>query len=219
MRRLRPVLILAVLTASVGLARSPQKFFPLSTAQLTEISKTGDAKAGAAVYELCAGCHLPSGAGRVDGTFPQLAGQHPTVLLKQLADMRAGVSNNPMMHPYAVTLPNRKLADVAAYIATLPVPQDNGIGPGTELELGAQLYERGCRSCHGARGEGDAARFMPVLAGQHYPYMLRQSTDIRDGHRKNADPDMVRMLRSFTDKELVAVTDYLSRLNMPASKK
>lgn len=219
MRHLGPVLIAVVMTASVGLARPPQKFFPLGAAQLTDLSKTGDAKAGAAVYELCEACHLPSGAGRVDGTFPQLAGQHTTVLLKQLADMRAGVSNNPMMHPYAITLPNRKLADVAAYIATLPVPQDNGIGPGTDVELGAQLYERGCRSCHGVRGEGDAARFMPVLAGQHYPYLLRQSTDIRDGRRKNADPEMVRLLRSFTDKELVAVTDYLSRLNMPAPKK
>ena len=45
------------------------------------LTKKGDKKAGAEGYEVCGACHLPSGAGRPDGTFPQLAGQHTTVLL------------------------------------------------------------------------------------------------------------------------------------------
>ena len=36
-----------------------------------------------------------------DGTFPQLAGQHTTVLIKQMADIRAGERDNPTMYPFA----------------------------------------------------------------------------------------------------------------------
>ena len=51
----------------------------------------GDKANGEEAYEVCGACHLPSGAGRPDGTFPQLAGQHTTVLIKQMADIRAGL--------------------------------------------------------------------------------------------------------------------------------
>ncbi len=205
--------------ATAALAQTPPKFTALDARQISALAKSGNAKAGAATYEVCAGCHLPSGAGKIDGTFPQLAGQHSTVLVKQLADMRAGVRDNPVMHPFAITLTDTKLADVAAYIASLPVPHDNGIGPGNELGAAMKLYDRDCKVCHGQRGEGDAAKFFPVLAGQHYPYMLRQATDIRDGRRKNANPDMVKVIKPYTDKEIVAVVDYMSRLNMPTPKK
>ena len=64
----------------------------------------GDAERGEEAYEVCSACHLPSGAGRPDGTFPQLAGQHSTVLIKQIADIRAGRRDNPIMYPFAKTL-------------------------------------------------------------------------------------------------------------------
>ena len=58
-------------------------------------------RSGEEGYEICGACHLPSGAGRPDGTFPQLAGQHTTVLIKQMADIRAGLRDNPTMYPFA----------------------------------------------------------------------------------------------------------------------
>ena len=74
----------------------------------------GDKKNGEEAYEICGACHLPSGAGRPDGTFPQLAGQHTTVLIKQMADIRAGLRDNPTMYPFAATLTDpQELADVA----------------------------------------------------------------------------------------------------------
>jgi cytochrome c553 len=139
----------------------------------------GDVERGEEAYEVCGACHLPSGAGRPDGTFPQLAGQHTTVLIKQIADIREGRRDNPIMYPFAKTLVDpQELADVAAYVETLPIPRDNGKGPGTNLEEGEQLYQRDCVKCHQAHGEGDAAQFYPVLAGQHYKYLLRQIRDI-----------------------------------------
>ena len=44
---------------------------------------TPDLENGMDVYEVCSACHLPEGWGLDDGTFPQLAGQHGSVLIKQ----------------------------------------------------------------------------------------------------------------------------------------
>ena len=176
----------------------------------------GDVENGEEAYEVCSACHLPNGAGRPDGTFPQLAGQHSTVLIKQIADIREGLRDNPIMYPFAITLIDpQELADVSAYIQTLPIPSDNGRGPGTALERGEKLYKENCVECHGASGEGNAEKFYPVLAGQHYKYMLRQITDIRDGRRRNANPDMVKVVKKYSDEDLAAVVDYMSRLEWP----
>lgn len=180
----------------------------------------GDVKNGKEAYEVCGACHLPSGAGRPDGTFPQLAGQHATVLIKQIADIRGGLRDNPTMYPFAVTLTDpQELADVAAYIQTLCIPADHGKGTGDAalLAKGKELYEKECTSCHGKNGEGDAQKFYPVLAGQHYKYLLRQVTEIRDGKRRNANPDMVKVVKKYSDRDLDAVVEYMASITMPGS--
>ena len=176
----------------------------------------GDPVRGEEAYAVCSACHLPSGSGRPDGTFPQLAGQHATVLIKQIADIRAGRRDNPIMYPFAITLTDpQELADVAAYLQTLPIPPGNGKGPGTNLPEGEQLYRRDCVQCHGDRGQGDAREFYPVLAGQHYEYLLRQIRDIAARRRRNANPDMVKVVQGYRDAQLQAVADYVSHLRWP----
>jgi cytochrome c553 len=184
------------------------------------LTLTGNLENGEEAYEICSGCHLPSGAGRPDGTFPQLAGQHPVVVIKQIADIRAGRRDNPIMYPFAKSLiDQQELADVSAYIKTLPIPTDNGKGPGTNLEEGKKLYDRDCVKCHGEKGEGDAEKFYPVLAGQHYKYMLRQIQEIAEKKRRNANPDMVKIVENYTHEQQAAVVDYMSRLTWPERSK
>jgi cytochrome c553 len=177
----------------------------------------GDPKRGEEAYEVCAACHLPSGAGRPDGTFPQLAGQHKSVLIKQIADIRAGRRENPIMYPFAKTLTDpQELADVAAYLETLSIPTNNGKGTGGDhLKRGEQLYKQDCVKCHGPNGEGSLKDFYPVLAGQHYEYLLRQIRDIAGLKRRNANPDMVKVVKPYPDADLQAVVDYMSRLSWP----
>jgi cytochrome c553 len=186
------------------------------------LHKKGDKKRGEEAYEVCGACHLPSGAGRPDGTFPQLAGQHTTVLIKQMADIRAGLRDNPTMYPFAATLTDpQELADVAVYIESLCIPIEHGKYEGKDaaamIAQGKDLYEKQCKECHKANGEGDKEKFYPVIAGQHYKYLLRQMTEIRDGHRRNANPDMVKVIKPYTNEQLVAISAYQSSLTMPGS--
>jgi cytochrome c553 len=190
--------------------------------KIEALKKKGDVKNGEEAYEVCGACHLPSGAGRPDGTFPQLAGQHSTVLIKQMADIREGLRDNPTMYPFAKTLTDpQELADVSAYIQSLCIPTDHGKYEGADaaiqISTGKQLYEKECKTCHGVNGEGDKAKFYPVIAGQHYKYLLRQMTEIRDGKRRNANPDMVTIIKKYDDKQLVAISAFQSSLVMPGA--
>ena len=180
---------------------------------------------GVDVYEVCAACHLTEGWGTKDGTFPQLAGQLKGVLIKQLADIREGNRDNPTMYPFA--LPEsigdaQALADVVAYIEKLPMNPDNGKGQwdkGTpEFAQGKKLYEDNCVKCHGEQGEGNLEKFFPLIQGQHYKYMLRQFEWIRDGKRRNANPDMVKQIKEFSDKDMQMVINYVSRIPVPKEK-
>lgn len=137
-----------------------------------------DLKHGREVFEVCSACHMPEGWGRVDGTFPELAGQHRTVLIKQLTDIREGNRDNPTMYPFALTSEiggDQSVSDVTAYIAALPMDPDNGKGPATaDLAHGAKLYADNCVRCHGDNGEGNEEKYYPRIQGQHYEYLLRR---------------------------------------------
>ncbi len=178
---------------------------------------TGDAERGKALYPLCASCHMKTGWGKPDGSFPVIAGQHSEVLIKQMLDIRAGNRDNPTMFPF--TDPQaiggaQGIADVISYIAALPQPlaPHQGQGPGTDLASGKALYHARCQQCHGDRGQGNNASFYPKLKGQHFAYLLRHMRWIRDGYRKNSDPVMVQQLQGLDDKALSPLADYISRL-------
>ena len=115
----------------------------------------------------------------------------------------------------------RNVADAAAYINSLCIPLEHGKYEGadaaTQVAKGKDLYEKQCLECHGKNGEGNKEKFYPVIAGQHYKYLLRQMTEIRDGHRRNANPDMVKVIKPYTNDQLVAISAYQASLVMPGN--
>ena len=174
---------------------------------------------GLEIYRGCARCHKPEGWGLPSGAVPQLAGQHRTVVIKQLVDIRAGNRDNPLMIPYASAEAiggAQAVADVAGYIDTLEISVGNGKGPGRDLELGERLYQEHCARCHGTTGEGDADNYAPRIQAQHYKYLVRQFRWIKDGQRRNANAEMVDQIQGFKKRESEAVLDYVSRLEPPA---
>jgi cytochrome c553 len=42
-------------------------------------------------------------------------------------------------------------------------------------------------------------------------------TEIRDGHRRNANPDMVKIIKPYTNAQLVAISAYQASLSMPGA--
>lgn len=182
--------------------------------KLQALGAAGDAAKGATAFEVCEGCHRNAGTGRVNGSYPRLAGQHASVLIKQITDIRAGRRTNHKMVPFSGedVIGPQDIADIAAYLAAQPVNPDNGRGPGTDIERGRQLYTRDCATCHGESGMGAAARFYPRLSGQHYLYLLREVRAIRNGERGNSNPEMVEAIQAYSDADLQAVSDFVSRL-------
>ena len=182
------------------------------------LSLKPDVSNGLTIYRECAACHEPEGWGMVSGVVPQIAGQHRTVVIKQLADFRAGNRDAVMMIPYASVESiggAQAVADVAEYISTLEIGIDNGKGPGTNLELGEKLFAEHCAECHGQNGEGDNEDHIPRLQAQHYNYLVNQLLHIRDGKRRNASEDMTALSKTLEESEIEAIADYASRLLPP----
>ncbi len=182
--------------------------------KLQALRAKGDPVRGEIAFEVCQGCHRNKALGREDGKYPRLAGQHASVLIKQMTDVRAGRRDNSRMFPFANehVLGPQDIADVAVYLQGLPSDNANGKGAGADIVRGKAMYLRDCAKCHGEQGEGHGPGFQPRLAGQHFRYLVHEGRAIRDGERRNADPKMVEAIRGYTDADLDAVLDYVSRL-------
>jgi cytochrome c553 len=176
-----------------------------------------DLEHGAELFRTCASCHQADGRGSEDGTIPLIAGQHVSVLVKQLVDFRhdrrwhARMREAAKQHDLGGA---QDILDVASYAAGLrrPAPREGGMGDGKALHEGQVVYYRECAACHGRLGEGELRTLRPRLAGQHYLYLLKQLYDTASLTRPGMDADHVKRISALTDAERAAVADYLSRL-------
>jgi cytochrome c553 len=89
----------------LALALSPQ----LATAG-------GDAAAGKEKAQVCQACHGPVGKS-VDPSYPNLAGQHESYLVKALADYRSGRRSNAVMKGFAANLGDQDILDLAKWFS------------------------------------------------------------------------------------------------------
>lgn len=177
----------------------------------------GDPLRGKAEFEHCSACHRKDASGRANGSTPRLSGQHASVILKQIDDIRGGRRINAPMKPFVdePDLTAQAFADIASHLQGLPIVGARGKGPGTGLTRGQELFAKDCASCHGGKGEGRAERFAPMVAAQHYNYLLRELGLIRDGGRGNSDPEMVKVVKGYAADDLRAVADYMAQLPPP----
>jgi len=152
-----------------------------------------DAANGAELFTQCAECHGDVGAGIVDGTTPRIAGQHYRVLVKQLLDFRHGLR--------------------------IERQGSRGIGDGKQTVRGQRVYAARCASCHGRAGEGMDSQAVPRVAGQHAAYLLRQAYDALDGRRPKLGGSHNKLLAPLSTDEMLALTDYLSRLGWHSEEK
>jgi len=208
--------MLALCYGSLVAADSAPAWNEIKGEKLLVLKLKGDAARGEEAFVTCQSCHRRGATGSISGVYPRLAGQHATVLIEQMTDIRSGKRRNPKMEPFSSehVLSPQDMADIATYLQGLPIPANLGKGPGAALGRGKDMYLRDCASCHGERGEGNGAKFYPMVAGQHFAYLLREARLVRDGERGNANPEMMRAIKSYSDDDLEAVADYMSRLGL-----
>jgi cytochrome c553 len=177
----------------------------------------GDIQRGKDAYAECQTCHRSDASGRVAFNIPRLSGQHASVLIKQLMDIRSGLRVNEEMREYMhdSDLTLQDFADMAAYLQSLPVAGKIGQGPPELVPRGQTLYASDCAGCHGERGEGRPELFYPMLASQHYGYLLRELDLILTGERGNSNPAMPPILKNYATEDKQALAAYLAQLPPP----
>jgi cytochrome c553 len=130
---------------------------PISTEVVLErsMAREGDKDAigrGATLALNCTMCHGAHGMSGSDA--PNLAGQYPEVVIKQMHDYKTGKRASPIMEQIGKALPIAAIADLAAYYAYLPKART---APTTYDETLPALVRVGdpmrniapCISCHG----------------------------------------------------------------------
>jgi cytochrome c553 len=177
----------------------------------------GDVQRGKDAYAECQTCHRTDASGRAAFNIPRLSGQHASVVIKQLMDIRSGLRVNEDMREYMhdSDLTLQDFADMAAYLQSLPVAGRIGQGPPELVPRGQALYASDCAGCHGERAEGRAEFFFPMLASQHYGYLLRELDLILSGERGNSNPAMPPILKNYATEDRQAIAAYLAQLPPP----
>ena len=184
----------------------------------------GDAEKGKALFAVCLACHGANGEGNAALNAPANGGQDEWYVVRQLNNFRAGVRGahasdifGAQMRPMALTLVNEQAVnDVAAYFATLPVPDLT-----TTIEGNAEAGKKAfaiCVACHGASGEGNVSLNAPRLSGQYDWYIKRQIENFKTGIRGTDPKDiygaqmrpMAMILAS--DEQVRDVTVYIATL-------
>ena len=219
---------LAAMAAALGAKTRTAEAAPAAAASATARAElrdamlaTPDASRGEDLYAPCGACHGVDGRGVADGSVPAIAGQHYTVVAKQLVDFRHGQRWDIQME-HASRMQHlasgQELADVAMFVSTLPRGFGAGKGDGENLGIGAASYFERCERCHGPLGRGNAERGIPRLAGQHYAYLYRQFFDAVEKRRPSMDPMHAGLMAPLDRAQIVGISDYLSRTGLELTR-
>lgn len=142
---------------------------------------------------------------------PNLAGQYPEVIVKQLHDYRAGKRLSSIMQALSANLSDGDIDDLAAYYAYLPkartAPTTYDETLPALVRVGAPLRNIApCIACH---GQVDQKFGAPWLEGMPRTYLAAQLSAFASGERHNdAEGQMRAMARSMTPGEIAEVAGF-----------
>jgi cytochrome c553 len=180
----------------------------------------GSVEAGKAKSATCAACHGTDG-NSITAEWPSLAGQHASYIVKQLEAFKSGARQDVQMTPFAMTLSEQDMYDLAAFFAAQRA-SPKGADP-TLVSLGQQIYrggvpERGiaaCIACHGPEGDGNPLASYPKISGQHAAYVAKTLNAYAAGERRS-DADVNQMMRNVSEllleDEIRALASYVQGL-------
>ncbi len=195
-----------------NIARSPRSTEVVLERAMARPASSAAVGRGATLALNCTMCHGAQGMSASNA--PNLAGQYPEVIMKQLHDYKSGKRNNAIMQALAHGLDDSAIDDLAAYYAYLPKART---APTTYDENLPALVRVGspmrniapCISCHGGIDQKLGA---PWLEGMPKDYLVEQLLGFRAGTRGNdAQGQMRTMARAMTDAEIQQVATFYAR--------
>ena len=171
---------------------------------------------GATLALNCTMCHGAQGLSVSDA--PNLAGQYPEVVIKQLHDYKSGKRSSSIMEALARNLSDKDMEDLAAYYAylpkarTAPTTYDESLPP--LVRVGDPMRNIApCISCHGGVDQKLGA---PWLEGMPKDYLVAQLDAFVAGTRRNdSEAQMRAMVRLMTKKEIEEVSVFYARKASP----
>ena len=193
----------------------------LACAETHESIMLGDAKAGEGKAAVCGACHGADGNSAV-ATYPKLAGQNESYIVRQLGQFKSGKRMNPIMMPFASTLSEQDMHDVGAYFSgkqATPGQTDDAY-----VKRGQQLFRAGdeklgvpaCMACHGPSGRGMAGAAYPQLSGQWADYVGAKLNEWRSGTSWGDDDHakvMPAIAKRLSDEDIAALASYVQGLH------
>ncbi|MEO8936990.1 MAG: cytochrome c4 [Burkholderiaceae bacterium] len=167
---------------------------------------------GATLALQCTICHGARGLSQTDA--PNLAGQYPEVIIKQLADYRAGDRISAIMQAFALRLSANDVRELAAYYAYLPRMKGAAVDPEPEAPALVRVGDpmRNIAPCGACHGGIDHKLGAPWLDGMSKTYLVAQLTAFASGERKNDSLGQMRnMARRLSPGEIEALAGYYAR--------
>jgi cytochrome c553 len=163
---------------------------------------------GATLALRCTMCHGARGLSQAD--TPNLAGQYPVAIYKELVDFKTGARTSAVMAPLVADLSDANMRDLAAYYAYLPRVSGNpAIGDVAPRIVSGGAPLRGiapCGACHGDLATKPGAAW---LAGQPLVYLHTQLKAFASGARHNDIGEQMRnVARAMTSAEIDAASRF-----------
>lgn len=152
---------------------------------------------GEALYDTCAPCHGPAGAGNQELGAPAIAGLPQWYVEHQLEKYENGWRG---AHPLdTVGIKMRSMANaldlegdrasVSEFVAQMPGVNPPAVLAVGDAQAGQQTYQT-CLACHGPEGQGVREVNSPPLTGQHDWYLLSQLQKFKKGWRGTHPQDI-----------------------------
>lgn len=180
-------------------------------------SRLGAAHAGVeegrAKAQVCAACHGAEG-NATNSALPSLAGQPRQFIVQALFMFREGTRKNEQMSPFAESLSNADMNDLALFFSAQKLAAPARKPNAEHAALARTVAARNnCMACHTPTLVGQ--QHIPRLAGQNKAYLLEQLKAFKASTRADLDGTMTSAAQGLAADELEPLADYLSTLAVP----
>jgi cytochrome c553 len=165
----------------------------------------GDAEEGKRKFYTCLGCHGIVGQSNSYPAYhvPRLGGQDAAYVISALKAYRDGSRKHGSMEGNSLTLSDKDLQDLAAYISRFRlVSEDNAITGNADA---GKSKAAACGACHGEDGNSESPG-NPKLARQYETYLIKVLNEYKAGTRKNAI--MNGMAASLSEQDIKDLSAY-----------